>query len=154
MRAFLGLSLISLDILKVMQDLEETSNHSVDILKHFVVSPLLAAPNSTNSNVLPFYLLQPELCRIIQDPDPSCCKLAHNLLLRHLKQMPRYVCACTMYVALYNASHCNHVCYVFFTVLLMRYCRRSLVAWSHMTTVWCQLLLPASLTLSYFAKVV
>ena len=36
--AFLGLSSISLDILKVMQDLEETSNHSVDILKHFVVS--------------------------------------------------------------------------------------------------------------------
>ena len=34
----MGLSLISLDILKVMQDLEETSNHSVDILKHFVVS--------------------------------------------------------------------------------------------------------------------
>ena len=24
-----------------MQDLEETSNHSVDILKHFVVSPFL-----------------------------------------------------------------------------------------------------------------
>ena len=37
----MGLSLTSLDILKVMQDLEETSNHSVDILKHFVVSAML-----------------------------------------------------------------------------------------------------------------
>ena len=73
-----------------MQDLQETSNHSVDILKHFVVN--LISTNLLNLILCCLsYLIQPELCRIIQDPDPSCCKLAHNLLLRHLKQAPRYL---------------------------------------------------------------
>ena len=34
--------------------------------------------------------IQPELCRIIQDPEPTSCSLAHSLLLRHLKETPRY----------------------------------------------------------------
>jgi hypothetical protein len=57
------------DVLKVLQDLEETSLHSVEILRHFV----------------------PELCRIIQDPEPTSCSLAHSLLLRHLKETPSAV---------------------------------------------------------------
>jgi integrator complex subunit 1 len=57
------------DVLKVLQDLEETSLHSVEILKHFV----------------------PELCRLIQDPEPTSCALAHSLLLRHVKETPSAV---------------------------------------------------------------
>ncbi|CAI8035496.1 Integrator complex subunit 1 [Geodia barretti] len=35
--------------------------------------------------------MQPELCRIIQDPEPTSCSLAHSLLLRHLKETPSAV---------------------------------------------------------------
>lgn len=39
------------------------------------------------------------------------------------------------------------------TVLLMNFCRLSLVVWSHMTMAWCQLLSPAYLISSCFAEV-
>ena len=57
------------DVLKVLQDLDETTLHTVDILSHF----------------------RSELSHLIQDPDPFISKLAHLLLLRHLKHCPQDV---------------------------------------------------------------
>lgn len=138
------LSIFYTDMLKVMQDLEETSNHSVDILKHFVVSPMPRVTVTIQVSYIPFLPIH---------SSPSCVGLSR--ILTHLAvNSPTTYCWGTsskhqgIYIHLYTKFY-----WCFFTVLLMTCCRLSLVAWSHMTTVWCQPLLPASLISFCFAKV-